>query len=214
MMRPKRVLYTPVTQAVNNIAQAQTPAGAGALTLNGALCSGGVFTQVRKRSLAYIIGIQSGANLSARTFTVTGTDADGNAQTENLAGPNIGTTVSTKFWLTISSITIDGVAAGALQVGTQNTVLSAVSQSFPQNEYETFASVGVHVTGTISYDLQKAFERMTAGETPTWQAGGLTGQTADGNTGYSTPIGAQRLKVNSYTNGATIAMTMIQSATH
>jgi len=68
----------------------------------------------------------------------------------------------------------------------------------------------VDIGGTINYDLQKCAERMTAGETPNWVAGGLTGQTADGQTAYTSPVGGVRIKVNSYTTGASVALNVNQ----
>jgi hypothetical protein len=41
------------------------------------------------------ITLTSGGNVSAVTFTITGTDADGNSQSEDIAGPNA-TTVATQ----------------------------------------------------------------------------------------------------------------------
>lgn len=207
-IKPKRVSFTPVTQAADNIALSQTPAGAGNLVLNGALAVGGV---IPAQTLGYIIGFTSAGNLSARTFTITGTDPDGKAQTENVTGPNANTVVSTKFFRSISSIAIDAAAGAALTVGTVNTTLSAVTPSYCIDIYSKDTSVAVDISGTINYDVQKCFERMTAGETPNWVAGGLTGQTADGNTAYTAPTAAARGKINSYTNGATFAMSILQA---
>ena len=211
MMRPKRVSFTLITQAANNIALSQTPAGAGNLTLAGALASGGVIPDL---GMGYIVSITSAADISNRTFTVTGFDQDNKAQTETITGPNATTVVSTKFWRQITTIAISGAAAGALTVGTANTTLSAASPTYCLDIYEPNTAVYVDVTGTINYDTKKCGERPTAGETPNWVAGGLTGQTADGNTAYTAPTGAVRLQVNSYTNGATVTLQILQGRNH
>lgn len=208
MQRTKRFAYTPVTQAANNIALSQTPGAAGDLTLAGALASGGVIPAL---NLGYIIGIGCAGNDAGRTFTVTGTDQDGKEQSETIAGANIGTTASTKFWKSITTIAVDAATAGAIVVGTVNTTLSAAGPSYALDIYETNTSIAVDVGGTINYDVKKAFERLTAGDSPNWVAGGLTGQTADANTAYTGPTGAVRLVINSYTNGATIAMQINQA---
>lgn len=210
-IRPKRVTYTPVTQAADNIALTQTPGAAGNLVLNGALAAAGVIPAL---SLAYKVGFTSAGNLSARTFTITGTDADGNPQTEALAGPNANTVVTTKYWKSIASIAIDAAAGAALTVGTVNTVDSAVTQTFCLDIYEKDTSIAADISGTINYDVQKCFERPTAGEVPNWLAGGLTGQTADANTAYTSPTGATRVRINSYTNGATLALSILQARGH
>jgi hypothetical protein len=205
-MKPKRVSFTLATQATNNIALSQTPGAAGNLSLAGALASGGVIPDL---SLGYIIGIGCAGNDAGRTFTVTGIDQNGKAQTETIAGANIGTTVSTKFWRGITSIAVDAATAGAIVVGTVNTTLSASTPTYAVEIYAPYISAFIDISGTINYDIQKCGERPTAGETPNWVAGGLTGQTGDGQTTYSTPIGGVRGKINSYTNGATFAMSIL-----
>jgi hypothetical protein len=54
-------------QTANNVCASQTPAGAGALVLNGTLVSGGV-AYLGQNSRIYIA---SGSNISNRTFTIT-----------------------------------------------------------------------------------------------------------------------------------------------
>lgn len=211
MMRSKRVSFTLVTQAANNIATSQTPGGAGNVTLNGALTSGGVVPDL---SLGYIVSITSAADISNRTFTVTGYNEDNKAQSETITGPNATTVVSTKFWRQVTTIAISGAAAGAITIGTANTTLSAVTPTYCLDIYEPNTSIAVDISGTINYDVKKCFERPTAGETPNWVAGGLTGQTADANTAYTGPTGAVRGQINSYTNGATIAMEILQARNH
>lgn len=207
-IKPKRVTFTPVTQAADNIALTQTPGGAGNLVLNGALASAGA---IPAQTLAYKIGLTSAGNDSGQNFTITGTDADGNAQTETLAGPNANTVVSTKYFKSISSIAINGAAGAALTVGTVNTVDSAVTRTYCLDSYSKDTSIAADISGTINFDVQKAFERPTAGEVANWVAGGLTGQTADANTAYTSPTGAVRVRINSYTNGATLALGILQA---
>lgn len=212
MMRPKRVSFTLATPAANSIATSQTPGAAGNLTLDGALASGGVIPDL---SLGYIISITSAGNISARTFTVTGFDQDNKAQTESITGPNATTVVSTKFWRRITTIAIDAAAGSALTVGTANTTLSARTPTYAIDIYEPNTSIAVDISGTINYDVKKAFERWTASDiTPNWVAGGLTGQTADGNTAYTGSTALVAGFINSYSNGATFAMQIAQARNH
>lgn len=218
MMRPKTLNFAPITPAANGICLSQTPGAGGNLVLNGALASGGavgfgntpqgIATQGYH---AYLIDITSAGNDSGRTFTITGTDQDGKAQTEARAGPNVATVTSVKFWRSISSIAIDAASAGALTLGI-NAAGQFVSQTVPLDLYEPQTTIAADISGTINYDVQKAFERPTAGETPNWVAGGLATQTADANTAYTSGVGAVRLKVNSYSAGATAKLQIIQSA--
>ena len=97
----------------DGVCQSQTPAVAGNLTINGAQASGGVasFTAARQ------ITIASTSNISNRTFTVTGTDAAGNTQSETLVGPNNSTVTTTAYFKTVTQVAISGAAAGAVTVG-------------------------------------------------------------------------------------------------
>lgn len=213
MMRPKRVLFNLVAGSTNNIALSQAVAGAVALNLNGALAVDG---RLPRQSLGYLITFTSIiSDESGKTFFITGFDADGKVQTETVTGPGAGlTVVSTKYFSVIASIVSSAALTGNISVGTPNTVACAVSPTYCLDIYTRDTSIALDVEGTVNYDIQKCFERPTAGETPNWVAGGLTGKTADDSTAYTSPTGAVRLKINSYTNSATIAMSILQARSH
>lgn len=212
MLRPKRFAYTLVTQAANSIALAQTPAGAVALTLAGALAAAGVVPDL---ALGYILLFTTVADESTRTATIVGFDQNDDAQTETaLAMPNATTAVSAKFWRRITSITVSGAFTNTVTVGTANTTLSAAGITYALDIYTRDTSIAVDIGGTINYDVKKAFERVTAGVTPNWVAGGLTGQTADASAAYTGPTAAVRLVVNSYTSGATAALQIEQARSY
>jgi len=107
----------------DGVCQSQTPAAGGeqALTINGALSSGGVATFVAAR----LITIASAADDSARTFTVTGTDVNGNVQTEVIAGPAT-TVTGTLYFRTVTEVLVDDDTAGAITVGMANNSLDVV----------------------------------------------------------------------------------------
>ena len=208
MMKPKRVSFTPVSQSTSNIAASQTPGAAGNLTLAGALCSGGVMPT---QELGYIIGIGCAADETGRTFTVTGTDQDGKAQTESITGVSTATAVSTKFWRSISAIAVDAATAGAIVVGTVNTTLSAATPTYCVDIYENYTRVTADIGGTANFTIQKCSERPTAGETPNWRTLQAAG-TVDVEVLQTGSVGAIRVQINSYTNGATLAVAIAQSA--
>jgi hypothetical protein len=107
----------------DGVCEAQTPAAGGEqnLTINGALASGGVATFVAAR----FITIASAADDSARTFTVTGTDVNGNVQTEVIAGPAT-TVTGTLYFRTVTEVLVDDDTAGAITVGMANNALDVV----------------------------------------------------------------------------------------
>lgn len=112
-IKARYILADTTALDADGVCTSQTPASAGNLTINGAQASGGVasFTAARQ------ITIASSSNISNRTFTITGTDAAGNAQVETITGPNNATVTTTSYFKTITQIAISGAAAGALTVG-------------------------------------------------------------------------------------------------
>ena len=83
------------------------------LVLGGALASGGSVTFVYGR----LVTITSGGNDSGISFTVTGTNVDGDAQTESITGANAGVATGTKFFKTITQIAAVGDPAGTVKAG-------------------------------------------------------------------------------------------------
>ena len=63
------------------------------------------------------ITIASTSNIANRTFTITGTDAAGNTQSETLVGPNNSTVTTAAYFKTVTQVAISGAAAGAVTVG-------------------------------------------------------------------------------------------------
>lgn len=211
-MKSKRVAYTPVTGTTSNIATSQTPAGAGNLTLNGALASGGAILQ---QELAYIISQTSVSDETGKTILITGTNADNAAQTETVTCANTGATVvSTKFFRSIATIYVSAATTGAITVGTPNTTLCAVSPTYPLNMYAEITRLAMDVSGTINVGTEIAFERPNDATAPTlnWIAAGISAGTADANATAPSGSGAVRLKINTYTNSATVALQVTQTS--
>lgn len=205
--RPKHFSFTPVTQSATNLRTAAAIGGAGAITLDGALISGGVLPS---QSLAYIILMTTSAADQAKTITITGTDADGDAQTETINVPNATTGYTTKAFRSISSITASAAFTGTLSLGTANATLSAYTPTIPVDVYSTYTTVAADIGGTINFTLQKCYEDIQNGVTPNWvtlQAAG-TADVVVTNTG---PVRAVRAQINSYTNTATLAFVVAQS---
>ena len=93
----------------------QVSASAAATTL--AIADGGPYG-----NLTETITLYSSADNSGNTFTITGTDGNGDAQTEDLTGPGAAATVnSANKYLTITSIVSDGAIATNIQAGILGT---------------------------------------------------------------------------------------------
>lgn len=107
----------------DGVCQSQTPAAGGVqtLTINGAQASGGVATFTAGR----LITIASASDDSARTFTVTGTDVNGAAQVETIAGPAT-TVTGTLYFRTVTQVTVDDNTAGAITVGMADNAVEVI----------------------------------------------------------------------------------------
>jgi hypothetical protein len=154
------------------------------------------------------------------TFTIIGTDTNGDAITNTITGPASGATVvSTKAFLTVTSITISAAQGGseAVNVGIVGTTLSAISKIVPLNFYNEVApEVSVDVTGTINFTVQQTFDSIltvkdSSGNISWEDITALTSKTAD--TLAQTSIGAKaiRVKINSYSSSATAQVAIISS---
>ena len=89
------------------------------LTLSGTLTSGGSYTA--GDNIGQLITILSAGDDSGITFTIVGTDAVGDAQTEVVTGANAGTATSSGYFNTVASITTDAASAGNVSAGVTGT---------------------------------------------------------------------------------------------
>ena len=93
----------------------QVSASAAATTL--AIADGGPYG-----NLTETITLYSSADNRGNTFTITGTDGNGDAQTEDVTGPGATATVSSaNKYLTVTSIVSDGAIATDIQAGILGT---------------------------------------------------------------------------------------------
>ena len=148
-MQPITVAAGPLaTASANAICLSQTPAAAGALTLNGALVVSGVAIMDNPRRVL----ITAAGNESAKTFTIVGTNYANAPVSEAVTGPNATTAQSVLDYKTVTSITISAAAAGAITVGTSGVGGSGwvVFDAFAPS----FISLQCNVTGTINYTVQ------------------------------------------------------------
>ena len=154
-MRPVTVIVGPLTaSSTNNIALAQSLAGAGALTLNGSLASGGVATIANPQQ----IKITSVGDDHAHTWTVAGTNWAGNTISETFIGATAGNSVSSVLsYLTVTSISFDAATAGNVTVGT--TGLGS-SQWVRTDNWGTLPTLAIQsvVSGTVSFTVEGSWD--------------------------------------------------------
>ena len=106
------------TQALDadGISTAAAVGNNAALTIGGALADGGACAFDSGR----IVTILSAGDDSSKSFSVVGTDVNGDSQTESITGANAGTATGSKHFKTIVSITAVGNPAGNVSAGINN----------------------------------------------------------------------------------------------
>lgn len=169
-------------------------------------------------SLARRITIRNDAatDHSAKTYTMVGTDADGNAQTETGALPAGSATVtSTKYFLTLTSVTPSAtIGADTMDIGWANQFITkTIPLDWRANKEATYA---IDVTGTINYSVNESFSDVQNVANPaqnaSWYAlAALTTKTADLASAGTIHATAVQLVVASYTDTATIKLQIVQN---
>jgi|TARA_R110000796_G_scaffold70986_3_gene161078 hypothetical protein len=137
----KAVTITADTVALDadGISTAASVGNNAALTIGGALADSGSVTLSHGR----IVTILSAGNDSAKSFTVVGTDINGDSQTESITGANAGTATGTNFFLTIASITAVGNPAGNVSAGVNASAADVIFQGRSRLK-------GIYLTGTAT----------------------------------------------------------------
>lgn len=133
-----RVVQGNATADRDGIIKSTTPSGSGNISMDGGYTSSGLYTATEGR----LITIYSAGNVSSRTFTITGTNRDGAALVEAVTGPNATTVTSAGYFMTISSISISGAAAAAIEVGASSSYGKEIytDQSSAVVEYTVYVS--------------------------------------------------------------------------
>ena len=106
----------------DGISVAATIGSATTLTLGGTLTSGGSYTS--GDNIGQLVTILSAGDDSGITFTIVGTDANGDALTEVVTGANAGTASSSGYFNTVDSITTSASSAGNVSAGVLGAILA------------------------------------------------------------------------------------------
>lgn len=152
-MRPVVVSVGPLVAAnATNIRTASAIAGAGAVVLNGTLVAGGVATLDKARRILFT----SAGNDSGITFTVTGTDINGQVQTEILTGGNAVAVFTNTDFKTVTSVVASGAAAGNVSIGTNGVASSAWVRLDEWAAPQT--AIQIDVSGVVNYTVQQTLD--------------------------------------------------------
>lgn len=207
---------TPVLLDRDGLAAAQNTVANTALTLAGALASGGTYTAGDGGSsgnVGHLIGVYSSANIAADVFTIVGTDPDGLALTETVTGVNASTVFTTKYFYTVSSVKNDTTeAVNQVEVGIGNTFATRRIPIEPRaSGFDV--GLGVTVTGTISVTVQLTMDDIfDPTVTPVYIADTtFATKTATFFSALGVLVTAVRFITNSYSSGATATFHVIQN---
>jgi len=207
-MRPKSFILT-FTVDADGIATSQTPGGAGNLTLDGVLVSGGVATL----DAAQKVSITSAADETGRTFTITGTDPDGKALVEAVTGGNATTVKSVGYFKTVSQVAVDAATTGAVTVGSGDEgVTRTIPTDWRENSFKLSIAVILSSGASLTYKAQHTLDDIQDTSTVlNWlDNDALASKTVsdDGNVAF--PVRGVRLNITAFTSG-TATITFIQA---
>ena len=144
------IISDEVALDADGISTAASVGNNAALTIGGALASGGSVTNASGRQVT----ILSAGNDSSKSFTVVGTDVNGSALTESVTGANAGTATSSGYFKTITSITAVGNPAGNVSAGINNNALGVVFAG--RCRLQGFSTVSGGTAGTINIRNESA----------------------------------------------------------
>lgn len=205
----RQIVYSlTLSAAVNNaVCLDQTRVGAGALTINGTLATGGVATF----AVAYTVSVTSTGNDSSRTYTITGTNANGSTISETITGPNTTTVYTTLYFKTVTGVSVvGGGTVGTVRVGFGT---SGVTPTIPIDIHgRPEISLQVAVSGSATWTIQQSLDNPWENTNLTWldhPDANLVTQTVNRQGNYAYVPAAVRLKITSGTG--TAKLTIIQS---
>ena len=196
-MRPKSTGYTLSAASAAGFMTTVVLTGAGPnfTTIAGAPSDG----------IGHLVSVTSGANVAGITFTITGTDSNGNVITNTVTGVNANTVNGTKYFKTVTSVSISStLAANTASVG---WTAAAATPVYPTDQYKLtgplvgIALDGSTVTWTAQYTNTPAYAPEDLSTMDDWYTLGTASSTT--NIATSAPSGttAVRVLVVSHTNG-------------
>lgn len=168
--------------------------------------------------LAHQVSIRndSANNKSGIDITLVGTDPDGNALTETIAGPTGSATVETTgYFYTLTSVTPASTwGADTADIGWVDEISS---QTIALNHLaEDTTIINVNVTGTVNFTVQQTFDNVLSSRysAPAQQvqwANIAASQAADNQWYADGGALAVRVLVNSYSSGAELSVNVNQT---
>jgi len=163
------------------------------------------------------VTITATSDESGGNFTITGTDRQGDAQTETLVGPNNTTVTGVMNFATVTHIAGFAAATG-VAAGVDGTCESQWFElDHRSGDFNVGLGVDVSAAATLTWTLQHTFDNVQASDFVESTAiahnhDTMVGQTADLDGNYTNPVIAVRLDLTAHTSGSTV-LSVIQTGT-
>jgi hypothetical protein len=207
-MNPIVVSLTPVIDA-DGITTSQAVVSGTNLAINGALVVDGVAIMAAPQQMT----TTSVGDATTTTFTFTGTDENGNAQTEDIVGGSTATTQGSLYFKTITSILPTGATAATVTAGSADDSSSAaLPLNWRSSEFNANIGVVLSDSPNMTFSVESTLDDVQdSSVTPTWTAvTGLSAKTATTIAATTAPVQAIRLRLTTWVAG-TATLTAIQS---
>lgn len=148
-MRTVSISKSLAAGVVNGIAQGQSAAAAGNLTLNGTLVTGGVANLGSQRRVV----ITSAGNDAGKTATIIGANGTGTPRSEIITLGSAAAVVSVNDFLTVGTIAVSGSIASTVTVGTNGTGSTDwIMPSFHLTPFDV--TLDTQVSGAVTYTIE------------------------------------------------------------
>jgi len=181
----------------DGICASQSPSGAGNLTINGALASGGSVTLTTPRAVT--ITKDNTADIG-RSFVITGTDSSNSAQTETITTMESTSTSAegAKLFKTITQVAVDAAMTGNVVIGISNLISvygTGYDASTVYHDYLQFTPTYSNSNATLSIDKDVFIQDVNS------ESGGMSALTSElvaGNSVYVSD-GTTRKQIENWT---------------
>jgi hypothetical protein len=174
-----------------------------AITVGGALASSGL-------TAANIITATVTGNQSSATALVTGTDADGRSMTETLTLTNASTTLSTKYFKTVVSVTIGGTpVAGNFTLGhtmSDGFVSASIPCNWRSDDFKASVFVKLGTSGTYTVQHTPTDIQSLTAVRQWYNHDSMAALTANDDGNYLFPITAIRLLMTAQVGATTLTV--------
>lgn len=214
-MKPIRINMDLDNVDPNGVFEDQTLVEASDFILDGVGVSNSEW--VTTDGFAKRIGFESTGDISGVTFTVIGYDDvhKHNLVTETVTGPNNSTVRTTNYFYSIQAIAADGAVGTAVEAGPVDEAITAtipMKRNYFSND-ERAVGLTFIVTGTVDFTVQQTNDEIQSLDDRSFNwldhdDSNLINATSSVNGNYIIVPEAMRVKINSYSSGAALDITV------